>query len=45
MEQITDALKPTTLEVFNDSHKHAHHKAMHGSTSREVYISKFANRQ
>jgi stress-induced morphogen len=36
VEQITKALKPTTLEIFNDSHKHAHHKAMQGVTSREV---------
>ena len=36
VEQITEALKPTTLEIFNDSHKHAHHKAMQGVTSREV---------
>jgi stress-induced morphogen len=34
--QITDALRPTSLEIFNDSHKHAHHKAMQGVTSREV---------
>jgi stress-induced morphogen len=34
--QIGDALKPTTFEVFNDSNKHAHHKAMQGVTSREV---------
>lgn len=35
-EQIGDALKPTTFEIYNDSHKHAHHKAMQGQTSREV---------
>lgn len=34
--QITEALKPTTFEIYNDSHKHAHHKAMQGVTSREV---------
>jgi stress-induced morphogen len=34
--KIGDALKPTTLEIYNDSHKHAHHKAMQGVTSREV---------
>lgn len=36
--QITEALKPTSLEVFNDSHLHAHHKAMQGVTSREVSL-------
>ncbi|KAF1842244.1 bola-like protein [Cucurbitaria berberidis CBS 394.84] len=39
--KITDALKPTALEVFNDSHKHAHHKAMQGSTSRETHFRVF----
>lgn len=34
--QITEALNPTTLDIHNDSHKHAHHKAMQGVTSREV---------
>lgn len=36
--QITQELKPTALEIFNDSHKHAHHKAMAGSTSRETHF-------
>jgi hypothetical protein len=35
-EQLGEGLKPTTLEIYNDSHKHAHHKAMQGVTSREV---------
>jgi hypothetical protein len=35
-EQLTEALNPTTLEIHNDSHLHAHHKAMQGVTSREV---------
>jgi hypothetical protein len=26
------------LEIFNDSHKHAHHQAMKGSTSRETHF-------
>lgn len=38
-EQIENALKPSTLEIYNDSHKHAHHKAMQGVTSREVCCS------
>ncbi|RKU39773.1 hypothetical protein DL546_000512 [Coniochaeta pulveracea] len=37
-EKITSALSPTRLEIFNDSHKHAHHKAMAGSTSRETHF-------
>lgn len=26
--QLTDALKPTVLNIFNDSHLHRHHAAM-----------------
>ncbi|KAI1091537.1 bola-like protein [Rostrohypoxylon terebratum] len=36
--KITEALKPTTLEIFNDSHKHAHHQPMVGSTSKETHF-------
>lgn len=36
--QLTDALKPSHLEIFNDSHKHAHHQPMIGSTSRETHF-------
>ncbi|EOA81707.1 uncharacterized protein SETTUDRAFT_24094 [Exserohilum turcica Et28A] len=36
--KITEALKPASLEIFNDSHKHAHHKAMQGVTSRETHF-------
>jgi len=36
--QITDTFTPTSLEIFNDSHLHAHHKAMQGSTSRETHF-------
>ena len=36
--QINEALKPTSMEIFNDSHKHAHHQAMRGSTSRETHF-------
>lgn len=36
--QIKEALKPSTLEIHNDSHLHAHHKAMQGSTSRETHF-------
>ncbi|KAK0657592.1 bola-like protein-domain-containing protein [Cercophora newfieldiana] len=38
VHQITAALQPSTLEIFNDSHLHAHHKAMEGSTSRETHF-------
>lgn len=32
------ALNPQTLEIYNDSHLHAHHKAMAGSTSKETHF-------
>src|SRR2546430_820523 len=37
-EQVTDALKPTVLEISNDSAAHSHHKAMEGSTSKETHF-------
>ncbi|KAK0731392.1 bola domain protein [Lasiosphaeris hirsuta] len=37
-EKITAALDPASLEIHNDSHLHAHHKAMEGSTSRETHF-------
>lgn len=36
--QITESLAPASLQIFNDSHLHAHHKAMEGSTSRETHF-------
>ncbi|KAH8776119.1 bola-like protein-domain-containing protein [Hyaloscypha finlandica] len=36
--KITEALKPSTLEIHNDSHLHSHHKAMAGSTSQETHF-------
>ncbi len=36
--QLTTALQPTTLEIYNDSHLHAHHKAMQGVTSTETHF-------
>jgi len=36
--KITEALKPTSLEIHNDSHLHSHHKAMAGSTSQETHF-------
>ncbi|KAH8594634.1 bola-like protein-domain-containing protein [Bisporella sp. PMI_857] len=37
-QKITAALHPTTLEIYNDSHLHAHHKAMENSTSAETHF-------
>ncbi|KIW07022.1 uncharacterized protein PV09_01916 [Verruconis gallopava] len=36
--KLTEALQPTRLEIYNDSHLHAHHKAMEGSTSKETHF-------
>ncbi|KAL9580788.1 MAG: hypothetical protein Q9212_004285 [Teloschistes hypoglaucus] len=36
--KITEALKPSTLEIQNDSAMHAHHKAMVGSVSKETHF-------
>ncbi|KAL8948791.1 MAG: hypothetical protein Q9222_005053 [Ikaeria aurantiellina] len=36
--KISEALKPSTLEVYNDSHMHSHHKAMQGSVSKETHF-------
>ncbi|KAH8682236.1 bola domain protein [Xylariales sp. PMI_506] len=36
--KVTEALQPTTLEIYNDSHLHAHHKAMAGSSSKETHF-------
>ncbi|OQO08653.1 hypothetical protein B0A48_06523 [Cryoendolithus antarcticus] len=40
-QKLGDALKPTSIEIFNDSHKHAHHKAMADSTSKETHFRLF----
>src|SRR5436309_14835528 len=37
-EQVTEALKPTLLEISNDSAAHSHHRAMEGSTSKETHF-------
>ncbi|KAL1587874.1 hypothetical protein WHR41_03267 [Cladosporium halotolerans] len=39
--KVTEALKPSSLEIFNDSHKHAHHQAMKDSTSKETHFRLF----
>ncbi|KAK0357223.1 BolA domain UV induced protein Uvi31 [Friedmanniomyces endolithicus] len=40
-QKITQALKPTSLKIFNDSHLHAHHKAMKDTTSQETHFRLF----
>ncbi|RFU30887.1 hypothetical protein B7463_g5460, partial [Scytalidium lignicola] len=36
--KITEALRPSSLEIYNDSHLHSHHRAMQGSTSSETHF-------
>jgi len=40
-KKITDAFQPSSLEIFNDSHLHSHHKAMAGVTSKETHFRVF----
>ncbi|KAG0206082.1 hypothetical protein BGX28_002441 [Mortierella sp. GBA30] len=35
---LTELLKPKSLEIINDSSKHAHHSAMRGVTSKETHF-------
>ncbi|KAK4574334.1 BolA domain UV induced protein Uvi31 [Recurvomyces mirabilis] len=37
-QKVTQAFAPASLEIFNDSHLHSHHKAMQGSTSQETHF-------
>ncbi|EYE95000.1 BolA family protein [Aspergillus ruber CBS 135680] len=37
-EKLTTSLSPSTLLIRNDSHLHAHHAPMQGSTSRETHF-------
>ncbi|KAL4882382.1 bola-like protein [Aspergillus karnatakaensis] len=37
-EKLTSALAPTTLQIRNDSHLHAHHAPMRGQTSKETHF-------
>ena len=39
ISKLTESLKPTLLEIRNDSHKHTHHKAMQGVTSKETHFA------
>lgn len=36
--QITEALKPSSLEIYNDSSMHSHHQAMKNSVSKETHF-------
>ncbi|PNP48085.1 BolA-like protein [Trichoderma gamsii] len=36
--KLTAALSPLSLEIYNDSHLHAHHKAMAGNISKETHF-------
>ena len=40
--KLTTALAPSLLQIHNDSHLHAHHKAMAGSVSRETHFRYFS---
>ncbi|KAG0217854.1 hypothetical protein BGX33_009426 [Mortierella sp. NVP41] len=35
---LTELLKPDSLEIINDSAKHAHHSAMRGVDSKETHF-------
>ncbi|KAL5332303.1 bola-like protein-domain-containing protein [Aspergillus crustosus] len=37
-EKLTSAFTPTTLQIRNDSHLHAHHAPMQGQTSKETHF-------
>ncbi|RDW87151.1 BolA family protein [Aspergillus mulundensis] len=37
-EKITTAFSPSNLIIRNDSHLHAHHAPMQGSTSKETHF-------
>ncbi|KAJ5481129.1 BolA-like protein [Penicillium diatomitis] len=37
-DKLTHAFTPSTLVIRNDSHLHAHHSAMQGSTSKETHF-------
>jgi len=38
LKQLTEGLAPSNLEIHNDSHLHAHHKAVAGSVSQETHF-------
>ncbi|KAI9768739.1 MAG: hypothetical protein M1840_004734 [Geoglossum simile] len=43
--KIVEALKPSTLEIYNDSYLHSHHQAMKDSTSDETHFRYFEARK
>ncbi|KAI4724100.1 hypothetical protein E4T49_08168 [Aureobasidium sp. EXF-10728] len=43
-QKITQELKPSSLEIFNDSHKHAHHKAMEGTLRVNIVSDAFKSK-
>ena len=38
VQQITHALNPSNLEIYNDSSMHAHHRAMKDTVSKETHF-------
>jgi stress-induced morphogen len=36
--KVTEAFNPSTLEIYNDSHLHSHHKAMQNVSSKETHF-------
>ncbi|KAK6351231.1 bolA 1 [Orbilia javanica] len=36
--KITETFNPISFQIFNDSHKHAHHAPMQGVTSKETHF-------
>ncbi|KAI8136983.1 bola-like protein-domain-containing protein [Fennellomyces sp. T-0311] len=36
--KIIEALEPSSLEIVNESHLHAHHAAMRGNTNPETHF-------
>ncbi|KAL1931290.1 hypothetical protein VTP01DRAFT_10427 [Rhizomucor pusillus] len=37
-KKISEALNPSTLEIVNESHLHAHHAPMRGNTNPETHF-------
>ncbi|KAL0481228.1 UV-induced protein uvi31 [Acrasis kona] len=37
-KKLTDALQPTVLNLYDDSHLHAHHSAMRGTGAVETHF-------
>ncbi|PKY46988.1 bola-like protein [Rhizophagus irregularis] len=37
-QKLTKAFNPTSLEIINESHLHAHHQAMKDVTSKETHF-------